>query len=284
MLSKIVAWGPDRNTARRTLRHALGSTTILGVTTNVGFLREILEHAEVISGHLDTGLMERVVDHDRIALVPREISAAAALITLLRDRHNFIVDDPWKDPSGWRIGGPAWTTYRARLTGHSSVSVRHRGSSDGFDGSVDEGPSIPSAITIANGIALIVYGGVRSRLAFAHRGRTLWFGSHGETWSFTEDNPTTPGGSTDTGHSGAITSPMPGTISATPASSGEFVTAGQAVVIVEAIKMEHTLRVGFDGIVTKFLVAVGDRVALNQQLAVIEPIDDASNTQGNGDR
>ena len=284
MLSKIIAWGPDRDTARRTLRHALGSTTILGATTNVGFLREILEHADVISGHLDTGLIERVMADDRVASVPHEISAAAALITLLRDRLGQVVADPWDDPSGWRIGGSAWTTYRARVAGDSMVSVRHRGSADGFDVSVDDGPAIPTSITIANGIALVDHGGVRSRLTFARQDRTLWLGRHGETWHFTEADPTTPGGSAAAQHSGAITSPMPGTIAATPVAAGDFVTAGQAVIVVEAMKMEHTLRAAFDGIVTELRAAVGDRVALNQQLAVIEPIDDASNNESTGDR
>jgi biotin carboxyl carrier protein len=56
------------------------------------------------------------------------------------------------------------------------------------------------------------------------------------------------------------------------------------VIVVEAMKMEHTLRAAFDGIVTELRAAVGDRVALNQQLAVIEPIDDASNNESTGDR
>jgi len=284
MLSKVIAWGPDRDTARRTLRHALGSTTILGATTNVGFLRELLEHADVISGHLDTGLIERVMEHDRVASVPQEISAAAALITLLRDRLGQVVEDPWDDPSGWRIGGPAWTTYRARMAGDSMVSVRHRGTADGFDVSVDDGPAIPSSMTITNGIALIAQGGVRSRLTFARQDRTLWLGRHGETWHFTEADLTAPGGSVAAHYGGAITSPMPGTVAATPVASGDFVTAGQAVIVVEAMKMEHTLRAAFDGIVTGLRAAVGDRVALNQQLAVIEPIDDTSNNESTGNR
>ena len=283
MLSKIIAWGADRDSARRTLRHALGRTTILGVTTNVGFLRELLEHADVISGHLDTGLIERVLERDRVASAPSEITAAAALITLLRNGHHLIVDDPWKDPSGWRIGGPAWTTYRAHLTGAGSVTVRHRGAPGGFDVSVDDEPAIRSSITIAGGIAMIDYGGVCSRVSFAQLGTTMWLGRHGETWSFVEANPITPGSFTDARH-GAITSPMPGTIAAIPVTSGDAVTAGQAVVVVEAMKMEHTLRAGFDGIVTDLRVAVGDRVALNQQLAVIEPIDDVSNNESSVDR
>lgn len=284
MLSKIIAWGPNRNTALRTLRHALGGTTILGVTTNVGFLRRILAHPDVISGRLDTNLVERVMEHHQIAPVPDEISAAAALITLVRDRRGQVADDPWDDRSGWRIGGPAWTTYRARSAGDGTVVVRHRGTATGFDVAVDDGAAVPSAIAVADGIALIGHGGAHSQLTFARLGRTLWIGRHGETWHFAEADPTTPGGSADAHQGGTITSPMPGTVAATPVVSGDVVVTGQAVVVVEAMKMEHTLRAAFDGTVIELLVAVGDRVALNQALAVIEPFDDTPTNESTGDR
>jgi acetyl-CoA/propionyl-CoA carboxylase biotin carboxyl carrier protein len=104
----------------------------------------------------------------------------------------------------------------------------------------------------------------------AHSGRTTWIGSEGESWSFTEHEATAARHTR--AHSGAaIESPMPGTVIEVLVSAGDSVAAGRPVVVVEAMKMEHTLRASSDGIVTELLVQVGDRVALNQLLAVIEP-------------
>jgi acetyl-CoA/propionyl-CoA carboxylase biotin carboxyl carrier protein len=103
----------------------------------------------------------------------------------------------------------------------------------------------------------------------ATSGPTTWIGSEGDAWSFTEHEPTAARHA-QVDHGAAIESPMPGTVIAVLVSPGESVTVGRPVVVVEAMKMEHTLRASTDGVVTGLLVQVGDRVALNQLLAVID--------------
>lgn len=276
MLSKIIAWGPDRDSARRSLGHALESTVVLGVTTNTAFLRDLLAHPEVVSGQLDTGLIERIVQEPTQATIPAKVMAAAALIELLHDDSSSPRHDPWADRSGWRIGGTAWSTYRARSVDDHEVEVHHRGTADGYEVRVHDSAATPCSLTLVDGVALLDHDGEHTRFAFAHEGRTLWLGRHGDSWHFTQTEPVPPGGATADHHLSVITSPMPGTVAATPVVVGDRVAVGQAIVVVEAMKMEHTLRATFDGTVAEVRVAVGDRVALNQTLAVIEPLDDTA--------
>jgi acetyl-CoA/propionyl-CoA carboxylase biotin carboxyl carrier protein len=106
MLSKVIAYGPDRATALRRLRAALAETVTLGVQTNAGFLRRLLAHPAVVAGDLDTGLVERVVDDLAPAEVPPEVYEAAAAVRLeaLQPRTEGWTD-PFSVPNGWRLGG-----------------------------------------------------------------------------------------------------------------------------------------------------------------------------------
>ena len=107
MLAKVVAWGPDRADALRRLDAALAGTAILGLGTNVSFLRALLAHPDVRAGRLDTGLVERNLDSFVTTDVPEEVHVAAALERLLAAEPTGPVVDPWEVPSGWRLGEPA---------------------------------------------------------------------------------------------------------------------------------------------------------------------------------
>ncbi|ARX83652.1 acetyl-COA carboxylase [Streptomyces alboflavus] len=162
MLSKVVAYGPDRATALRKLRGALAETVTLGVPTNAGFLRRLLAHPAVVAGELDTGLVEREAEGLVDADVPVEVYGAAALVRAVRAFPNPAPSrnwgsapdpapqapeglkntawlDPFSVPNGWRLGGePAWTVHHLRVPGHDPVSVRTRLTADG-DVEVDLG-------------------------------------------------------------------------------------------------------------------------------------------------
>lgn len=125
MLSKVIAYGPDRATALRRLRAALADTVTLGVPTNAGFLRRLLAHPAVVEGELDTGLVEREADGLVPDGVPEEVYAAAAAVRL--DGLLPASDDAWTDPfsvpSGWRMGGePTAPAFPLRVTGLEPVT------------------------------------------------------------------------------------------------------------------------------------------------------------------
>src|SRR5262249_12173919 len=109
MLAKVIAWGPDRESARRRLDGALADTVVLGLTTNVGVLRALLAAPDVVAGRLDTGLVERRLTRLAGHEVPDEVLAAAGLERLLSLAEPGTagpgrVTDPWDIPGGWRVG------------------------------------------------------------------------------------------------------------------------------------------------------------------------------------
>ncbi|MFC7714822.1 acetyl-CoA carboxylase biotin carboxylase subunit [Nonomuraea recticatena] len=122
MLSKVIAWAEDRSSALRSLDRALASAAVLGVTTNIPFLRALLAEPDVVAGALDTGLVERVLPSLPLAApVPDEVLAAAALAFHTTPR----AKDPWEIADGWRVGEPAWTTWRLESReGIHEVGVR----------------------------------------------------------------------------------------------------------------------------------------------------------------
>jgi acetyl-CoA/propionyl-CoA carboxylase biotin carboxyl carrier protein len=272
MLSKVIAWGPDRATARRTLDRALASTTVLGVTTNVAFLRVILADPAVASAAMDTSLVELIAERTPPRSTPQHIAAAAALSQLPCQHPDVPATPPWDDTGGWRTGEPAWLTWRALTGDGEELTVQFRKAATGphFEVLASDGTVVATAMTLRDGHGQIDFAGTKSQFVVATAGRSTWIGAEGDSWSFVEHEPTAPG-RTQLHKGAAIESPMPGTVISVLVSAGDAVTAGQPVVVVEAMKMEHTLRAGADGFVTDLRVSVGDRVALNQLLAVIEP-------------
>src|SRR3712207_4350907 len=113
MLAKVIAWAPDRDTARARLVGALGHTAVLGVTTNAAFLRSLLTDPDVVAGDLDTGLIERRGESLTLpGPPPPHVYAAAALALLIESEPAGPVVDRWDVPDGWRLGEPAWTVRR----------------------------------------------------------------------------------------------------------------------------------------------------------------------------
>jgi acetyl-CoA/propionyl-CoA carboxylase biotin carboxyl carrier protein len=98
----------------------------------------------------------------------------------------------------------------------------------------------------------------------------LWLAADGHTWAIAEHS-ILEGQSVSVAKGGPVTSPMPGTVLVVKAAVGEAVSAGSALLVVEAMKMEHTVRAPVDGVLTKLNVQAGQQVALNQPLAVVTP-------------
>ncbi|MER5783030.1 acetyl-CoA carboxylase biotin carboxylase subunit [Streptomyces mobaraensis] len=319
MLAKIIAYGPDRATALRRLRAALADTTILGLETNTGFLRRLLAHPSVVSGDLDTGLVDRDGPSLLADTVPDEVYATAALTR----RHALAPSpapgtwtDPFSTPDAWRLGGtPAWTPHHLRVPGHDPVTVRVRTTASGTEVLLDapedgEAPAAQApapALPAQQGAGAGDSGGLppvsgrggvgeqpaagaprRARLlrTAPHRltldldGRTTpfvtspdgaWLAHAGDTWHVLDHDPVTAGGAGAAAHAGALTAPMPGTVTVVKAAVGDSVTAGQSLLVVEAMKMEHVIAAPHDGTVTELDVTPGSTVAMDQVLAVVAP-------------
>ncbi|WP_410051084.1 biotin carboxylase N-terminal domain-containing protein [Acidiferrimicrobium sp. IK] len=283
MLSKIIAWGPDRPAALARLRAALASSAVLGVTTNVGFLGRLLADPDVATGRLDTELVDRVAADLAAPPKPDEdaaaVAAALALALELEPGGGAVVD-PWDVPGGWRLGAPAETVWRVRLSGRpvtlgvtgraASASVRvARGETALGDEPAVEASTHPSAA----GEMVVRVGGTSTTWTVARTGDGLWLGHGGDSWRVAPDPALLAGAAAVAGDGGPVTSPMPGTVLAVHVGAGEEVAAGQRLVTVEAMKMEHVVVAPVAGTVTSLPAAVGRSVALDETLAVVTPAD-----------
>lgn len=251
MLSKMIAYGPDRETALRRLRAALAETVTLGVQTNAGFLRRLLAHPAVVAGELDTGLVERVVDELVPTDVPEEVYEAAAAVRLeaLQPRSEGWTD-PFSVPSGWRMGGtPKPPAFHLRV--QEPVTYTPRGSH-----------------TVTGATVSVALDGVRHTF---HRAGD-WIGGDGDAWQVRDHDPVAAS-LTRSGHAGAdsLTAPMPGTVTVVKVAVGDEVAAGQSLLVVEAMKMEHVISAPHAGTVAELDVTPGTTVAMDQVLAVIAP-------------
>ncbi|AEY89550.1 acetyl/propionyl CoA carboxylase alpha subunit [Streptomyces hygroscopicus subsp. jinggangensis 5008] len=251
MLSKVIAYGPDRETALRKLRSALAETVILGVQTNAGFLRRLLAHPAVVAGELDTGLVERVVDDLVSTDVPEEVYEAAAAVRLerLKPRTEGWTD-PFSVPSGWRLGGtPKPPVFHLRA--QDPVTYSPRGTH-----------------TVGGDRVTVTLDGVRHTF---HRAGD-WIGRDGDAWQVRDHDPVAAS-LNRAAHAGAdsLTAPMPGTVTVVKVAVGDEVTAGQSLLVVEAMKMEHVISAPHAGTVAELDVTPGTTVAMDQVLAVITP-------------
>ncbi|MFH8606499.1 acetyl/propionyl/methylcrotonyl-CoA carboxylase subunit alpha [Streptomyces sp. NPDC018029] len=254
MLSKVIAYGPDRATALRKLRAALADTVTLGVPTNAGFLRRLLAHPSVVAGELDTGLVEREADSLVPDGVPDEVYEAAAAVreAALRPPADGWTD-PFSVPSGWRLGGtPTPVTHWLKAAGLEPVAHRLRGT---------------DRTVTADRVHVTVDG---TRHTF--RRAADWLGRDGDAWHIQDHDPVAAS-LTGAAHAGAdaLTAPMPGTVTVVKVSPGDRVDAGQSLLVVEAMKMEHVISAPHAGTVTELDVTPGTTVAMDQVLAVVTP-------------
>ncbi|NVI92042.1 acetyl/propionyl/methylcrotonyl-CoA carboxylase subunit alpha [Actinomadura sp. BRA 177] len=265
MLAKVIVHGSDRAEALHRLDRALASYTLLGVPTNVAFLRALLQHPSVVSGDLDTGLVERALeDLTSGDSVPPEVFAAAALE---RMRALESGDDPWDIPDGWRPGAHAWAPWIITPSGGDPVEVRVQGRAASARVAIGDGEPVTASLSSPFTLA---YGGRTTSFEAVRDGGTLWLGRNGHAWALSEHVRAEGGAASATAGDGVLRSPMPGTVLAVKAAEGDRVDAGQPLVVVEAMKMEHTVTAPLAGVVAKLPVRAGAQVALDAVLAVIE--------------
>ena len=272
MLAKVVAHAADRSAALRALDRALAGTAVLGVTTNVEFLRFLLADPDVVAGRLDTGLLDRrTTDFAPLQPGDDELIAAAA--------YKWVRSWPvpegnlWELPSGWRIGqhGPSVARLHA---GARTDHVYLTGRPQAATAVVEDGESRTLTASLDGDRLVVMLDGLRTDYLVAAADGQIWLARAGLTAVVDEvrEAPVRP----DDEHTGdaELVSPMPGSVVAVGVEDGADVDAGAVVVAVEAMKMEHALTAPVAGVV-ELLVAVGDQVKVGQPLARITAIEEA---------
>jgi len=250
MLGKIVAHGRDREDARQLLVQALEHTAILGLTTNVGFLRELAASDEFRDATIDTAWLDTAEIAKPDDDVPRIVAAwVSAMLTASDTGHPFAAD-------GWRSAGPAAPT---------TVELDRPVVVDRAAGTVDGVPVVQ--IAAANHRVRLVVDGVTHDATVNAQPGFVDVVLRGQRFLFTE--PDRLAGAAAVGD-GTLTSPMPGTMLAVRVAEGDQVAEGDVLGVMEAMKMEHALRAPFAGTVTRVGAAAGATVSLGATLFVVE--------------
>jgi len=289
MIAKIIAWGEDRAAARSRLARALADTAVLGVTTNLGFLARIVADPDFAAGAVDTGFIER--RRDSLLAPPRPppaiALAAAALVRLLgpaeapraagsrADRCADPSADPWSRADGWRLNlapAPRDFLFRCGDEDHAVAAAADGGRWRlAIGGAVYEA----SGERPPDGAFAIVLDGVRGAVRILEHGGTLAVFMSGESWVLDAIDPLAPPAGADP-TAGRLTAPMPGRVVQLLVAAGDPVRQGQAMMVVEAMKMEHTIAAPRDGTVAAVHFAAGDLVEEGAELIALA--DSASGT------
>lgn len=271
MLSKVIAHGADRDEALATLDRALSQTAILGVQTNIEFLRFLLADERVRAGDLDTALLdERLADFAPLP-APDDVLAAAGLYrqSALASRARHFAGNPWAAPTGWRVGGSAAPVRTDMRTPLRSETVSVWGLPESATVQVGDGETCSAAVQVEPARMSAVIDGLRRDYRWAEADRHLWIADERGTWHLreAEENKIHRAAGAQRAE---ILSPMPGSVIAVQTPSGTEVSEGDVVVVVEAMKMEHSLAAPVSGQV-EVLVSVGDQVTVDQVLARLIP-------------
>ncbi|OUM44333.1 acetyl/propionyl/methylcrotonyl-CoA carboxylase subunit alpha [Arthrobacter sedimenti] len=277
MLAKVIAWGADRGQALDRLDAALAGTVVLGVDTNIEYLRLLVNDDDVRAARLDTTLIER-----RLPGLPfrhvtaQEIALAAVLLVEAESPGSpGSAGSPWHRGDGFRLGTARPRTVTLELDGGATTTVRLLRAGSGWSVSGDAGPDAALTVQVDDDGGATI-DGVRSRRQYAVHGDTVWLGEDG--WSARLRRPgrrelldaalsriTREEGSADP----LVRSPMPGTVVSVSVEDGAAVQTGDVLLAVEAMKMEHQLTAALSGVV-RLSLKPGDLVRAQQVVATIE--------------
>ena len=266
MIAKLIVWGSTREEALGRLDAALSQVRIVGVQTNVQFLRRVLATPSFGQARLDTALIQReaasLFRQDPIG--PDMAVACAVARTVLAER-DAESHDPFSRTDGFRSHGVASRRIDLEYAGQPVVA-KLRYLHDGLQLKVGEGAWTPLSVTRQPDARIDVrYGAQRQVAQIFERGEVMHiFGTAGATAITALDVLSHSG--EGAGEGGRLTAPMPGKVVSIAVKAGDKVSKGQALAVMEAMKMEHTIAAPADGTVEELLYAPGDQVAEGAEL------------------
>ncbi|MEQ6471927.1 acetyl/propionyl/methylcrotonyl-CoA carboxylase subunit alpha [Comamonas sp. wu1-DMT] len=278
MIAKLIVHGEDRAQALARLDAALAQTHIVGLTTNVQFLRQVVKSQAFSNALLDTALIER----EREALfgkdfVGRDLAVAAAMAWQLQGEQAAQGADPFSRRDGWRMSGRYVRSFGFAYRGEDFTAGLAYGrgtqAAQTYQLGIGEGESRSDGTlqwrALADGRLELGLDGKRTVVVVHAQGDQLSiFTEAGSTQITVVDQLAHAG---DTGHEGGrLTAPMPGKVVSFTVKAGDKVSKGQPLAVMEAMKMEHTIAAPGDGVVLELLYVPGDQVSEGAELLRIE--------------
>ena len=272
MLAKIIAHGPDRQTALRRLQRALATTVLLGITNNVAFLQDVLGHPAFGAGELDTDSVARHFSGWRPAAGDTSLALIAAALVQWQDE-----PQPATNRGYWRNNPNRRPRYRfavADAAGPVEVTLRPLApEANSYEVEISLKPETIYAVRLhgreGHDLALAVDGRRQRLTVVAASGaadkRPWWVQTRTGVVRL-QSLPLLPEPQAAAATAGSLRAPMPGAVLAVLVEVGQRVSKGQALMKLEAMKMEHTIRTAADGVVEAIYFAAGDMVEADAQL------------------
>jgi 3-methylcrotonyl-CoA carboxylase alpha subunit len=281
MIAKLIVWGVDREQALARLRGALQQTILVGLTNNVEFLHRLVCNAGFSSGRVDTGLIGREMARPTDPVDPFEPHlVAAALAHVLVEEARGQTADPWSNRQGWRLNGIA-----ARRIWLRCGPALHEATIE----YLAQGPHLASGALRA-ALAVDACEGTRLRLRLGERVVSADVVRHGDVLhvfagavhrAFALVDPVGTPGEADQDED-RLCAPMPGKIIAIHASAGDRVRRGQLLLVMEAMKMEHSIVAPHDGVLEQLRYRVGDQVEEGATLVALRAADEIPLSRAGG--
>ena len=263
MLAKLIAWGESREDARRRLIRAIEDTVLVGVSDNRRFLANILKHPAFSAGDATTAFIGEDFASDSSMSVQPLPAQAWAIGALLRT-----LDIPvQKHLRGWHS---AALRPQPLLLGSAdqqqAVTLEHV--QGGIDVEVNDQRVSVRIIDELHDYLVLEIDGVRTPVPYHLQGLACWFSWHGQGYAL-QDCTHQPQSAADGPGSGQVRAPMDGLVLDVRCEAGQTVTKGQVLAVMEAMKMEHSLKAGVDGTVESVSIRCGDQVKGKQVVLTI---------------
>jgi 3-methylcrotonyl-CoA carboxylase alpha subunit len=270
MLAKIITSGESRDHALQRMRSALRSLSVQGLTTNRDFLLRVLSHPAFIAGEIDTHFIERHMKDGLLAAIPEADENDAAMVAALAEQQSRDLDRTMLPelPSGWRNNyhSPQWVEYGVGER-DLRVEYRHRGEQR-FDLWVGELEREVKVVSWDDPYLVFEDGAHRRRARVRFSGDRAFVHTMDYSVGLVR-KPRFPDLSAMVPAGGCV-APMPGKVIEVRVAEGDRVGAGQVLLIMEAMKMEHSVTAPQDGTVAQVSVGAGDQVDADALLVVVE--------------
>jgi acetyl-CoA/propionyl-CoA carboxylase, biotin carboxylase, biotin carboxyl carrier protein len=269
LLAKVIAHGADREEAVDHLVRALDDLRLLGVTTNAGFLRRLVDHPQVRAADMDTAAIERGLAPVEPPAEEREAALVAAALVEVLAVGSRPTDDPWDVLTGWRIDGPAPIDVELLAPGTKDpVAVAVTGPAHDATVRLGDRELRVGAEALDAGSVAVTTEGRRRVWRHADVDGRRWVSAGADAFALTVVEPAVQG--SDGAAAGALEAPMPGTVLKVQTSDGATVSEGDVLVVIESMKMELALTAPADATVGAVLVAEGDSVKQGQAVVELE--------------